>query len=84
MPPFSFVPALKRTPLDALILMASPVAGFRPLRAFRFTTSKDPKPMSRTFMFFFSESVTVSRSASRVSAAAFFDAPVPAWITEMR
>ena len=84
MPPFSFVPALKRTPLDALILMASPVAGLRALRAFRFTTSNDPKPKSWTFLFYFSESVMVSRSASRVSPPAFFDAPVPVWITEMR
>ncbi len=41
---FRVRPALKRTDLDALILMASPVRGFRPLRAPRFETVKVPNP----------------------------------------
>lgn len=41
---FRVRPALKRTDLDALILMASPVRGFTPLRAARFATTKVPKP----------------------------------------
>ena len=41
---FRVRPALKRTDLDALIRMASPVRGFRPLRAARFATVKVPKP----------------------------------------
>ena len=41
---FRVRPALKRTDLDALIFMASPVRGFTPLRAARFATVKVPKP----------------------------------------
>ena len=84
MPPFSLEPALKRTPLDALILMDAPVAGLRPLRARRFTTSKLPKPTSWTFWFFFKDAEIVLSMVANVSVAAFFEEPVPDWITEIR
>ncbi len=42
---FNVRPALKRTDLDALVLMASPDRVFRPLRAPRFETVKVPKPV---------------------------------------
>jgi hypothetical protein len=69
---------------DALIRMDAPVAGLRPLRARRFTTSKLPKPTSWTFPFFFKDEETVLSTAARVSVAAFFEEPVPDWITEIR
>ena len=68
--PFSLEPALKRTPLDALIRMDAPVAGLRPLRARRLTTSKLPKPTSWTFWFFFKDAEIVLRTAAKVSVAA--------------
>ncbi len=43
---FNVRPALKRTDFEALILMASPVRGLRPLRAARLETLKVPKPAS--------------------------------------
>ena len=77
-------PALKRTGLDALIFMASPVRGFTPLRAARFVTVKVPKPANCTRWFFFSEVVMVPRIAIIVSRAATAVQPVPDWITSIR
>jgi hypothetical protein len=50
---FSFFPALNLMALDALILIASPVWGLRPLRAFRRIFENVPNPTRVTFPSFF-------------------------------
>ena len=77
-------PALKRTVFDALIRMASPVRGLRPLRAGRLVTPNDPKPISWTFWFFFSDAVIVATRPSSVRLAAPLLQPAVSRITEMR
>src|SRR5688572_17342298 len=54
---FSVAPAAKRGVFDAAILMTSPVAGLRPLRAARLVTEKVPKPVIPTVSPFFRRSV---------------------------
>gem|GEM_PF-5610819 len=44
--PLRAAPGLKRTDLDALILIAAPVRGLRPVRAARLVTVNVPKPTS--------------------------------------
>lgn len=65
---FSFLPALNFTTLRALILMGSPVWGFRPLRAFCRTLENVPKPNRTTFPFFFFNAFVV---LSRKDCSAF-------------
>ncbi len=83
-PRFSVAPARKRTRLEALILIASPVAGLLPFRARRLRTSKVPNPANWTFLFFLSDSTTLSKTALSVRLAACPEQPVPAWITLAR
>ena len=57
----------------AAILMASPVAGFRPIRAFRFTSTSLPKPgMVNLFFAFLYARAT---RAFRASVACFLVTP---------
>src|SRR5688572_19541463 len=63
------VPALNFGVFLALILIASPVAGLRPIRAERFVTEKVPKPGSVTLSPFFSVLEIASRVASRALPA---------------
>jgi len=52
-------PTLKRTAFEAAILMASPVAGLRPLRAARLENEKLPKPVICTVSPFVTALVTI-------------------------
>ena len=75
---FGFTAAFKVAPaenfgdLDAAILIASPVAGLRPLRAARLETENVPNPVMATVSPFFRRSVIMAMSvftASLVMAA---------------
>src|SRR5690349_9906944 len=57
---FRVAPAEKRGVFDAPILMTSPVAGLRHLRAARLVTEKVPKPVIPTVSPFFRRSVMIS------------------------
>jgi hypothetical protein len=70
------LPARNRTALLAAIWMASPVCGFRPSRAGRAATSKEPRPETRT-----------ASPATRASRMAFTTAftvwPTAAWFSSV-
>src|SRR5690606_17237328 len=72
----SVAPAEKRGVLEAAILIASPVAGLRPLRAARFATEKVPKPVMPTVSPFFKRSVTISMRVLSALLAAVADMSV--------
>jgi hypothetical protein len=65
----SSLPALKRTVLLALIVMASPVAGLRPLREPRSATPKLPKAGTLADSPAFSASVIAENTASKAAVA---------------
>nr|GEU28069.1 hypothetical protein [Tanacetum cinerariifolium] len=68
---FRVAPAENFGVFDAAILIASPVAGLRPLRAARLATEKVPKPVMPTVSPFFRRSVTMAiRVFTAVLAAA--------------
>src|SRR3954471_23615646 len=68
---FSALPGRNLGTLAALILIASPVRGFRPLRAARLPTANVPNPTSDTDPPFFSVVFTapIIDSSARVAAA---------------
>src|SRR5512140_1633060 len=70
------LPALNLGTLAALILIASPVWGLRPVRAFRLLTLNVPKPVNLSFSPFFKLLVTAPRNAATASSACPF--PIPA------
>src|SRR5713101_609774 len=63
------------TTVLAGILMACPVAGFRPIRAFRLTTLNFPRPASGTSPPFFIVLSTMEVKPSKKVFAAFFSVP---------
>src|SRR6516164_10187011 len=70
------LPAWNRTALLAAILMASPVCGFRPSRAGRAATSKEPRPATRT--------ASPATRASRMAFTTAFTAwPTAAWLSSV-
>src|SRR5450759_3236107 len=69
---FNVAPALNAGALEALILIASPVPGFRPFRAARFLTSKVPKPTKATLSPIFRAAVMMSISAPMALSASTF------------
>src|ERR1700722_10640965 len=70
--PFSSLAGRNATFLLALILMASPVAGFRPIRAARFRTWRMPSPVRRILAPFLRwRVVSVTKSPSTASACLF-------------
>src|SRR5688572_7882445 len=66
---FSSLPTLKRTVLLALMLMDSPVAGLRPLRALRSDSEKLPNPGTFAPSPDRRASVIASKTASNASVA---------------
>src|SRR3546814_11019512 len=66
----SCLEALKRTDLEAAILIGSPVCGLRPLRAARLLTLKVPKPTIVKPPSFFIALPIASNTASTASPAA--------------
>lgn len=70
--PLSVVEGLNRTVLDDLTLIASPVAGLRPLRAARVALVNVPRPLMRTFRPFFKLLVVVVRNVSKTRLMAAF------------
>lgn len=66
-------PALKPGTFDALILIASPVLGLRPVRAARLRTENVPKPTKVTVSPFLRALVTASIAESSALPAAAFD-----------
>src|SRR5215475_9602946 len=66
----------KATFFDALILIASPVAGLRPMRAGRLRTWRMPKPVMRTLLPFLRCLTTSPTKSSRALVASFFVMPV--------
>src|SRR5438105_1761459 len=66
----SALPHLKPTVFDALILIASPVCGLRPVRALRSRTENDPKPTSATFLSFLRPDSIPSRTTPSARSAA--------------
>src|SRR5690606_3071079 len=66
----SALPALKPGTFAALILIAAPVCGLRPVRAARLRTEKVPKPTSVTCSPFFRALVTALIMPSTARAAA--------------
>ncbi len=70
------LPARNRTALLAAIWMASPVCGFRPSRAGRAATSKEPRPGTRT--------ASPATRASRMAFTTAFTAwPTAAWFSSV-
>ena len=67
--PLNSLPALKRATFFALILIASPVCGLRPVLAARLDTEKVPKPTKVTLSPFFKDLVTASIKASKAALA---------------
>src|SRR4029078_10367192 len=67
----SALPARNLGTFAALILIAAPVRGLRPLRAARLPTVKVPNPTSDTAVFFFRLVLTppIIASSARVAAA---------------
>src|SRR5690606_19619335 len=65
----------KATFFEALILMASPVAGLRPMRAARLRTCRMPRPVRRTLFPFFRFFTVSSTKSLKSSVAAFLDRP---------
>src|SRR5262249_21850269 len=63
--------ALKPGVLVASILIFARVCGFTPSRAWRWRTSKVPKPVKVTFSPFFSDSVMTSNAASTTCLVSF-------------
>src|SRR3954471_725522 len=66
----------KATFFDALILIASPVAGLRPMRAGRLRTWKMPRPVTRTLLPFLRCFTTRAMNSSRAPVASFLVMPV--------
>ena len=77
-------PTLKRTVFDAFTRIVPPVYGLRAWRAGSFATTKEPKPVKRTFLFFFSELVIVPSTPSMASLATTAVQPVVSRITEIK
>src|SRR5476649_1899043 len=73
---FRVAPAENFGVFDAAILIASPVAGLRPLRAARFATEKVPKPVMPTVSPFFRRSVMMAISVFTAPLAAAADTSV--------
>src|SRR5690606_37508212 len=65
----------KATFFEALILMASPVAGLRPMRAARLRTCRMPRPVRRTLFPFFRFFTVSSTKSLKSSVAAFLERP---------
>jgi hypothetical protein len=65
-------PATNLGTFFVLILIASPVFGFRPVLAVRLPTLNVPKPISVTVSFFFNASVIVVNTQSSAASASFF------------
>src|SRR5436305_7634580 len=66
----------KATVFDALILIASPVAGLRPMRAGRLRTLRMPRPVMRTLLPFLRCFTTKPTKSSRQPVASFLVMPV--------
>jgi len=69
----SAFPALKPGTFEALILIASPVRGLRPVRAALLRTENVPNPTNVTVSPFLRALVTASIAASNALPAAAFD-----------
>ena len=76
---FKSFPAPNFTPLEALILMRSPVFGFTPSRALRLTTLKVPKPTSCMSLFFLRCDLIPSITALTARSASAFVLPSSFW-----
>src|SRR5690606_9790653 len=72
---FSALPALNAGLLDAGIAIGSLVRGFRPVRAARALTEKEPKPTRLTVSPRLSAAVTDSSTASSARPASALDRP---------
>src|SRR6516162_6955716 len=70
------LPARNRTALLAEILIASPLCGFRPLRAGRAATSKVPRPETRT-------ASPATRESRMAFTTAFTACPAAAWFSSV-
>lgn len=70
---FSALPGLNFGTLAALILIALPVWGLRPVRADRWPTLKVPKPTSETLCFFFRLAVMADSMPFTARAAEALD-----------
>src|SRR5262249_6847532 len=66
---FKPLPALKRTVVEAGIVISSPVRGLRPVPALRSAVWKVPKPTNRTSSFFFRAPSIAPNTASTTSDA---------------
>ncbi len=66
---------LKVSTLRALIGIGAPVCGLRPIRSFLARTTKLPKPEILIFSPSAKTSFIVSKTASTISAASFFENP---------
>lgn len=75
--PLSADEGVKPTVFDALICMAAPVFGLRPMRAARFLTLNVPNPISWTFPSFLTPLATASSTALTASSAARLDVSLP-------
>src|SRR5438067_2248720 len=73
---FRVAPAAKRGVFDAAILITSPVAGLRPLRAARLVIEKVPKPVIPTVSPFLRRSVMMVMMVFTASLAAAPDISV--------
>jgi len=77
----SAFPALNLTTFFAAILIFFPVCGFRPSRAFLFTTEKVPNPTNPSFPLFLSSLDSAPSKASSAYAAAAFVTAAPSAMT---
>jgi Acetyltransferase (GNAT) domain len=73
---FNALAGVKRNRVRAGILMDSPVAGLRPMRAFSFRLRKMPKPAKRIDPSFLSSRTMSALSSSIVSFASFLLIPI--------
>src|SRR6201996_6009609 len=83
---FSSLEARNATFLEALILIASPVAGLRPMRGPRLRTTRMPRPFRRMRAPFFRCLVISPIVSSRIALAAFWESSCfsASWLARLR